>query len=93
MKQIISWNVNGIRAVEKKDFIPWLIGSGADIVCIQETKANPAQLSGELLNPQGRSGDQDISYKTFWSSAKKAGYSGTAIFTREIGRASCRERV
>ena len=49
--KIISWNVNGIRAVEKKGFIDWLLKSGSDVVCIQETKANPAQLSEFLLNP------------------------------------------
>lgn len=74
---IISWNVNGIRAVEKKDFIPWLLSSGADVVCIQETKANPSQLSDELLNPCGNG----VSYHSYFSSAKKAGYSGTAIYS------------
>ena len=73
--KIISWNVNGIRAVEKKGFIEWLLGSGADVVCVQETKANPGQLSPELLAPGGV-------YKSYFSSAKKAGYSGTAIFSK-----------
>ena len=53
MMKIISWNVNGIRAVEKKGFIDWLTASGADVVCIQETQANPSQLSEELLAPGG----------------------------------------
>ena len=75
MKKIISWNVNGIRAVEKKGFIDWLLGCGADVVCIQETKANPGQLSPELLAPGGV-------YKSYFSSAKRPGYSGTAIFTK-----------
>jgi exodeoxyribonuclease-3 len=84
---ILSWNVNGIRAVEKKDFIPWLNNCGADIVCVQETKARPEQLSKELTEPQGASKiagsrKHGAPYKTFWSSAKRAGYSGTAIFTR-----------
>ena len=74
MFNIISWNVNGIRAVEKKSFIPWLESTGADVVCIQETKANPSQLSEELLSPNG--------YKAYFSSAKKAGYSGTAIYSK-----------
>ncbi len=73
--KIISWNVNGIRAVEKKGFIDWLTGCGADVVCIQETKANPGQLSPELLAPGGI-------YKSYFSSAKRPGYSGTAIFTK-----------
>ncbi len=57
--KIISWNVNGIRAVEKKDFVPWLINSGADVVCIQETKAKPSQLSPMLLNPGAELEDED----------------------------------
>ena len=73
--KIISWNVNGIRAVEKKGFVEWMVNSGADVVCIQETKANPSQLSEELLAPGGV-------YKSYFSSAKKPGYSGTAVFTR-----------
>ena len=73
--KIISWNVNGIRAVEKKGFIDWLVGSGADVVCIQETKANPAQLSPELLGPGGI-------YKSYFCSAKRPGYSGTAIYSK-----------
>ena len=48
---IISWNVNGIRAVEKKGFLEWLASCGADVVCIQETKANPSQLSENLISP------------------------------------------
>ncbi len=79
MRSIISWNVNGIRAVEKKGFVEWLLGSGADVVCIQETKANPAQLSEQLLSPQGGG----TAYKSFWSSAQKAGYSGTAIYSKD----------
>ena len=51
MKRIISWNVNGIRAAEKKGFLDWIAASGADVVCIQETKARKEQLSPELLAP------------------------------------------
>ncbi len=88
--KIVSWNVNGIRAVEKKDFIPWILGCGADVVCIQETKANPGQLSPSLLSP-GSEDDDDAplfsdekgpSYKSWFSSAKKPGYSGTAIYSK-----------
>ena len=75
MLKIISWNVNGIRAVEKKDFVGWLSSSGADVVCIQETKANPDQLSEALRNPDG--------YRSFWASAVKPGYSGTALYTKK----------
>jgi len=78
MLKIISWNVNGIRAVEKKGFIDWIKQSGADIICIQETKANPTQLSSELLSPVNINGEK---YYSYFSSAKKAGYSGTAIYS------------
>lgn len=93
--KIISWNVNGIRAIEKKGFIEWLLNTNADIVCIQETKANPNQLSEELLSPGSTINDQDLSlfedemqatknnYHSFFSSAKKAGYSGTAIYSKK----------
>ena len=56
---LISWNVNGIRAVSKKEvhenlkFNEWLHKTSPDILCIQETKAHPDQLSAGLLNPQG----------------------------------------
>ena len=72
--KIITWNVNGIRAVEKKDFCKWLSECGADVVCIQETKAKPEQLSENLISPEG--------YKSYWASAVKPGYSGTAIYSR-----------
>ncbi len=91
--KIISWNVNGIRAVEKKGFVDWLLKSGADVVCIQETKASPDKLDSTLLNP-GRTEEDDDSplftaaletegtcYHSYFSSAKKAGYSGTAIYS------------
>jgi len=73
--RILSWNVNGIRASEKKGFLEWLQKDSPDILCIQESKAHPEQLSKELLEPNG--------YKTFWSSAEKKGYSGVGIFTKE----------
>jgi len=75
MKSIISWNVNGIRAVEKKGFIDWVKETSPDVLAIQETKAQPEQLSGELLNIDG--------YKSFFMSAVKKGYSGTAIYSKE----------
>lgn len=71
--RLISWNVNGIRAVLKKDFLGWLERSGADIVCLQETKARPEQVA-EVTWPDD--------YARHWNSAEKAGYSGTAIFTK-----------
>lgn len=75
MKQIISYNVNGIRAAAKKDFFQWLQQENPDIICIQETKAQPEQLDDSFLKPEG--------YHAFYHSAEKKGYSGVAIFTRE----------
>jgi exodeoxyribonuclease-3 len=77
--RIISWNVNGIRAVEKRGFIDWLAKEKPDILCLNETKAEPGQLSDELKNPPVKG----VSYSTYWASAKKKGYSGVAIYTRE----------
>jgi len=72
--KIISWNVNGIRAIEKKGFLEWLKKEDPDILCIQETKSRPEQLSDNLLKP--------LNYQTFWSYAEKKGYSGVAVFTK-----------
>ncbi len=73
--KLVSWNVNGIRAAEKKGFVDWLAATGADLVAVQETKANPDQLSQALLNPAG--------YQAAWNSAEKKGYSGTATYSRQ----------
>lgn len=72
---VMTWNVNGLRAVLKKDFKAWLAGCGADVVMLQEVKAEPGQLTKE---------EQDFpGYEAFWcpSTAKK-GYSGTLTLTR-----------
>lgn len=71
---LASWNVNGIRAAEKKGFIDWVVASGYDVVCLQETKADPDQLSKELLEIPG--------YDAYWSSAKRRGYSGVVTYTK-----------
>lgn len=71
--RLISWNVNGIRAMLKRDFLGWLDQEDADIVCLQETKARPEQVV-EV--------DWPDRYERFWNSAEKPGYSGTAIFTK-----------
>jgi len=72
--KLISWNVNGIRAAEKKGFLDWLAASDADVVAVQETKAYPEQLSAALLDPPG--------YQAAWSSAERKGYSGTVTYSR-----------
>jgi exodeoxyribonuclease-3 len=73
--KFISWNVNGIRAAEKKAFLEWLSLSDADLVAVQETKAHPDQLSSALLKPPG--------YLAAWNSAEKKGYSGTVTYSRQ----------
>ena len=75
MTTLISWNVNGLRAAYKKGFMDWLAAANADIVCLQEVRAEPQQLPDELRAPTG--------YHAFWNpSRSKPGYSGTAILTR-----------
>lgn len=70
---IMSWNVNGIRAAEKKGLLAWLEVTRPDILALQETKAAPEQLSIALLQPPG--------YHTAWCTAEKKGYSGVATFS------------
>jgi exodeoxyribonuclease-3 len=73
--KLLSWNVNGIRACHKGGFLRWFEDEQADIVCVQEIKAFPEQLEGELKNPLG--------YHALWNSAQKPGYSGTAVFSKK----------
>jgi exodeoxyribonuclease-3 len=77
--RILSWNVNGIRAVEKRGFVSWFRSDSPEILCLQETKARPEQLSGDLCSPLGKGGEP---YRAYWASAKKPGYSGVALFSR-----------
>lgn len=72
---MVSWNVNGIRAIAKKGFHEWLSKENPDILCIQETKAWPEQLDDTLLNIGG--------YKSYFAQGIKKGYSGVAIYTKE----------
>ncbi|MFC1999247.1 exodeoxyribonuclease III [Chloroflexota bacterium] len=72
---ILSWNVNGIRAVKGKGFLDWLHAEQPDIICLQETKAQPDQLVRDLKEPQD--------YCTYWNFPERKGYSGVATFTRE----------
>lgn len=70
--RFMSWNVNGLRACLGKGFLDACAFSGADIICLQETKMRPEQAQFDLPG-----------YHRYWNSADKAGYSGTAVFTRE----------
>lgn len=70
--KLISWNVNGLRAVLKRNFLEFLDAEKPDVLCLQETKCTPDQV--EQLWP--------AKYTTYWNCAQKKGYSGTAIFTK-----------
>ncbi len=70
--KLISWNVNGIRAVLKKGFLDFIKKENPDVLCIQETKAHPDQVDMVL----------DKYEHHFWNSAEKKGYSGTAVFSK-----------
>ncbi|MFZ5724266.1 MAG: exodeoxyribonuclease III [Pseudomonadota bacterium] len=76
--RIVTLNANGIRSADRKGFFAWLPSAGADVVCIQETKAQEHQLAGHMLAPPG--------FHAFYFDAEKPGYSGTAVYTREKPR-------
>ena len=70
--KLISWNVNGIRACLNKGFSDFFKEVNADIFCLQETKCQPEQINLEFEG-----------YTSYWNSAERKGYSGTAIFTKK----------
>lgn len=72
--RIVSLNCNGLRSAAKKGFFDWLATSGADVVCLQETKAQPEDLSDALFHPAG--------WHVHFRSAQKKGYAGVAIYSR-----------
>lgn len=74
--KLISWNVNGLRAVINKGFKEFFKEIDADIFCIQETKMQEAQLDENIL-------EIFEGYNAYWNSAEKKGYPGTAIFTKQ----------
>ncbi len=71
---IFSWNVNGIRAIQNKGFMEWFKNHGGDIICLQETKAQPDQLNDSVKNISG--------FTSYWFSAEKKGYSSVAIYSK-----------
>lgn len=73
--KIISWNVNGIRSIEKKGFVDWVKKENPDILCIQETKAHLSQLSYSITNIQN--------YHSYFCSGERKGYSGVAVYSKE----------
>ena len=70
--KLVSWNVNGLRACLNKGFLDFVALADADVICLQETKLQPHQVSFELPG-----------YRMYFNSADKAGYSGTAVLTRK----------
>ena len=71
--KLVSWNVNGLRAVLRKNFLDYLAEENPDVLCLQETRASPDDV--EQLWP--------AHYTTYWNMGERKGYSGTAIFTRQ----------
>ena len=72
--KLLSWNINGLRAVHGKGFADWMKAQRAEAVCLQEIKVHPDQLDEAVRHPKG--------YHAFWHPAEKRGYSGVAIFTK-----------
>jgi exodeoxyribonuclease-3 len=70
--KLISWNVNGLRAALRKNFLDYLDAEKPEVLCLQETKCEPSDIEQLWLS----------TYRTFWNTAQKKGYSGTAIFTK-----------
>ena len=73
--RIFSWNVNGIRAIEKKGFLDWVDQIAPDVLCVQETKAHFEQLPDTLKDIDG--------YHGYWHSGERKGYSGVATFSKK----------
>lgn len=74
--KIFSYNVNGIRSAISKDWLTWLQATNADMVCLQEIKAEPDNIKDQLQMIE------QLGYQHYWYPAKKKGYSGTAILTK-----------
>lgn len=74
LKKFISWNVNGLRAVEKKGFVDIMHELDADVICLQEIKAMPEQLPDSLKNISG--------YHSFWFPAARKGYAGVSTYSK-----------
>ena len=73
--RIISINANGIRSAARKGFFQWLAGQDADVVCLQETRAQEHQISDGLFRPEG--------YHCYYLDAERKGYSGVALYCRQ----------
>lgn len=74
--KIISWNVNGLRAVYKRNFLKWFIKNNPDIICLQEIKIQKEKMPSDLINIRN--------YHSYFNFAVKKGYSGVAVYTKKI---------
>lgn len=73
--KIVSWNVNGLRSIYKKNFLGWFRNVGADIVCLQEVRATKTQLSLDLVEVEN--------YSLYFNASDKKGYAGVAVYTKD----------
>lgn len=76
MLKLFSWNVNGLRAIQKKGFMDWFQAAQPDILGLQETRADAEQLDESLRQPLG--------YSTYWIGAEKKGYSGVGLMSKIV---------
>lgn len=76
--KLISWNVNGLRAVQRSGFLEWFEAQEADVICLQESRVSEEQIAEELLHPLG--------YHSYWVSAEKKGYSGVVTYCKRRPR-------
>ena len=73
--KIVTWNVNGLRSVQRKNFSGWLNKEKPDVLCLQEVKLSPGNLDdGSVVHPPG--------YRSYWALAKRPGYSGLGVYTK-----------
>lgn len=73
--RILSWNINGLRAAQKKGFFEWLEEESPDILCLQETKVSQDKITSDLTGIEG--------YQAIFSPAARAGYSGVAVYAKK----------
>lgn len=76
--RLLSWNVNGLRSVQRSGFLEWFEAQEADVICVQESRVSEDQIAEELLHPLG--------YHSYWASAEKKGYSGVATYSKRRPR-------
>jgi exodeoxyribonuclease III len=77
--RLVSWNVNGLRAVHGRGDLAWAFDGDVDVLCLQETKIQPEAVTDEMKAPRSATGG----WRSWWSFGKKKGYSGTAVFVRD----------